>query len=106
MADEKRVTVNIRRIEGGYEVSFFLLPPEIYFAHALRHGFETVGWQTARVHIDSTASVENPKGKDWLIHHEDSTRADPDKVLNEVQDVLKEWLGGLGYKIEFRSGSW
>ena len=79
-----------------------LLPPEVLFAQALRHGFETVGWQTARVLIDSTTSVENPKGKDGLIHHEDSTRADPNNVLTEVQDVLKTCLGGLGNEIEFK----
>ena len=78
----------------GYEVSFMLLPPEVLFAQALRHGFETVGWQTARVLIDSTTSVENPKGKDGLIHHEDSTRADPNNVTHRSAGCAEDMARG------------
>lgn len=102
MADEKTVTVDIKKIEGGYEVSF-RLPPETIFTQALKHGFETVGWQTARVRVDSNTLLANPKVADWLIHHADHTRADPEKVLAEVQTALRGWLGALGYKVEFRS---
>ncbi len=76
--ERKSLTVDIRKIEGGYEISF-RLPPEVIFTQALHRGFESDG-QTARVRIDSIAIIVNPKAANWLIHHEDRAGASPEIV--------------------------
>lgn len=101
MPEPKRLIVTISKVEDGYEISF-QLPREVLFTHALQRGFETEG-QTARVRINATAILVDPKAENWLIHHEDNAAASPEKVVAEVRNAMERWIGDLGYEIDFHS---
>ncbi len=57
--EQKSLSIDIRKIEGGYEVSF-QLPPEVIFTQALHRGFESDG-RTARVRIEFDCNRRKPE---------------------------------------------
>jgi len=99
--EEKRLTVQVNRVPAGYELSF-RLPTEVYFTEALKHGFGTKG-SHAHVVIDSSTLFIRGGKADWIIHHEDNAGSSPEKVRVQVEDALREWLGRLGYEVQFQS---
>ena len=91
--------VTIKKMDGAYNISL-RIPPGVTPNDMGIYGFGTRGTE-ADVTIDSTASVVNPKGKQWSIHHADSTKANPDIVLAQVKQLLEQWLEELGFKAQF-----